>query len=176
MLFFYLSMIDAPEEKSKLEKLYCEYRYLMKHIALNILHNDTLAEDAVHNAFLKLANHLKKIDEIKCHKTKAFIVIVIRSVSIDISRKEKRCRLISIDETEQLNIPDRNNDGSMGVQDILSAIKELPDTYRDILELKAYHELSDKEIADVLGISHSATRKRLERARNALRKILDEEE
>lgn len=176
MLFFYLSMVDTPEEKSKLEMLYCEYRHLMKYIAFDILHDDKLAEDAVHAAFLKLINHLEKIDEIKCHKTKAFIVIITKSVSIDILRKETRHRLISIDDPEQPEIPAPDNNDNTGVQNILSAIKKLPDTYRDILELKAYYELSDKEIADVLGISHSAERKRLERARNALRKLLDEEE
>ncbi|MBO5020416.1 MAG: hypothetical protein J6D52_07110 [Clostridia bacterium] len=50
----------------------------------------------------------------------------------------------------------------------------LPDIHRDILQLKVYYEDSDKKIADLLGISHQAVRKRLQRARNALGKLLKE--
>ena len=50
----------------------------------------------------------------------------------------------------------------------------LPDIHRDILNLKIYYEYPDKEIADLLGISHQAVRKRLQRARMALEKLLKE--
>ena len=50
----------------------------------------------------------------------------------------------------------------------------MPDTYREIIELKVVHDLSDKQIADVLGISNSAVRKRLQRAREILRNKLAE--
>jgi len=52
----------------------------------------------------------------------------------------------------------------------------MSDTYRDIIWLKVYYDLSDKQIADILGISHSAARKRLQRARNTLLKMIKEAE
>ena len=54
MLLYYLSLVDTEEEKSKLENLYYEYKALMKYIAFNILGDNGLAEDAVHEAFIKL--------------------------------------------------------------------------------------------------------------------------
>ena len=50
----------------------------------------------------------------------------------------------------------------------VTSIAQLPETYRLALELRAYHELEEKQIADILGISYAATRKRLERARSLL--------
>lgn len=44
----------------------------------------------------------------------------------------------------------------------------LPEIYRTVLELRTYHDLSEKQIATALGISYAAVRKRLERARNLL--------
>lgn len=76
MLLYYLSLVDTEEEKSKLENLYYEYKALMKYIAFNILGDNGLAEDAVHEAFIKLTRHLDGIGEIKSLKTKAFIVII----------------------------------------------------------------------------------------------------
>ena len=53
MLTFYLSMIDSDSDKSKFEQLYIKYRNPMLNRAYDILGDRGLAEDAVHNAFLR---------------------------------------------------------------------------------------------------------------------------
>lgn len=70
-MLVYLQMIETPEEKEQFEVLYMEYRGLMYHIAYDILHNDQDAEDAVHNAFVKIAEHIKNFINLECPKTKA---------------------------------------------------------------------------------------------------------
>ena len=174
MLLFYLSLIENEEERSKFEKIYYQYRALMKYIALDILKDDAFAEDAVHEAFIKLARHLDGIEEIVSHKTKAFIVIVIRSVSLDMLAKEKRNKTISFYDTADNLSTEDNVLENMEINEIYEKIMSLPDIHRDIIQLKVYYELSDKKIADVLGISHQAVRKRLQRAREALSKLLNE--
>lgn len=54
MLTVYLSVLDTDEEKSKMEELYNTYKGLMLHIAFDILKDYDLANDALHNAFLKI--------------------------------------------------------------------------------------------------------------------------
>ena len=54
------------------------------------------------------------------------------------------------------------------------AISQLPDDYRAIVTLRDIEELSTTEVAEILDISEGAVRVRLHRARNALRKILDQ--
>ena len=54
-MIIYLSMIDTPEDRSKFERLYIEYRDVMYHVAYKILNNEQDAEDAVHQAFVKIA-------------------------------------------------------------------------------------------------------------------------
>ena len=49
----YLCLLDTEEEKSKFEELYNQYRKLMYLCAKEILRDEQLAEDAVHEAFLK---------------------------------------------------------------------------------------------------------------------------
>lgn len=48
----YLMMIDAEEDKQKFAILYETYRHLMMKVALNVLKDTFLAEDAVHEAFI----------------------------------------------------------------------------------------------------------------------------
>jgi RNA polymerase sigma-70 factor (ECF subfamily) len=56
------------------------------------------------------------------------------------------------------------------------AVKELPETLRTTLVLREFEGLSTRETAESLGISESAVKVRLHRARQALRELLDEYE
>jgi len=73
ILTYYLLLLDSDEEKDQFSQIYNTYRNLMHFVARRILNDDYLAEDAVHNAFLKVVKHLDKIKEdLYCHKTKNF--------------------------------------------------------------------------------------------------------
>ncbi len=174
MLLFYLSLIESEEDKSKFERLYYDYRKLMKHIATDMLHDEFLAEDAVHEAFIKLTRHISGVDENDSHKTKAFIVIIIKSVCLDIIRKDKQDKSFSLEEIDSMGYVNEDDFKKLEIEDFCSIISSLSDTYREIIELKAYRNLSDKEIADILGISNAAVRKRTQRAREILKKKLAE--
>ena len=63
-------MIDAEEDKQKFAILYETYRHLMMKVALNVLKDTFLAEDAVHEAFIKIAKNMEKIGEIDATATK----------------------------------------------------------------------------------------------------------
>ena len=76
-MLLYLQMLETPEEKSLFEQIYLEYRGLMYHVAYEILHNDQDAEDAVHQAFVKIVENIKKIDDPVCPKTHGYVVTII---------------------------------------------------------------------------------------------------
>lgn len=59
-MLVYLAMIEGPEERSKFEQIYEKYRALMFYRAKQILRDDRDAEDAVHEAFVRVANHIEK--------------------------------------------------------------------------------------------------------------------
>ena len=142
----------------------------MKYVALGILKDDYIAEDAVHNAFIKLTRHLNGIEEIESHKTKSFMVIIIRSVSLNMLEKEKKSA--PVDNIETISFLNDKTFEKIEALELCEMIKSLPDIHRDILELKVYYDMSDKEISDILNISNSAVRKRLQRARNALLNLM----
>ena len=68
-MLIYLSLLDSEEEISKFELIYSTYKKQMYYTANNILKDSHLAEDAVHNAFLRIINNLEKIEDINSHKT-----------------------------------------------------------------------------------------------------------
>lgn len=175
MLFFYLSALDTQEERTKFEEIYKKYGKLMKYVAYNILRDDSLAEDAVHNAFLKLIKYIDRINDVDCHKTKSFVVIVTESVSKDMYAKRKREATVNIEDNEQEIVIDPPDFDSIDTQVIADAIGKLPEIYRDALILKYVHQYKDAEIGELLGISPTAVRKRLQRAKEKLVLILGEE-
>lgn len=180
MFHLYLNLLDTEEKKSKTEELYHTYKGLMLKIAFDILKDYHLANDALHNAFLKIIHHLSKLNQLPCHKTKAYLVIVIENISKTMYNKRKKQELIFFDELEY-ELQDHKNleeevSNQLTVQYVFEKIKLLPEKYKDILTLRYVNDLSDKAIAERLEISNSAVRKRLERARIKLNELLKKEQ
>ena len=57
--------------------------------------------------------------------------------------------------------------------DMSKIINILPEKYRTIIILHYYDDMKIKEISNVLKISESAVKKRLERARNLIKEIIE---
>ena len=176
MLLFYLSLIDTEEEKSKFEKIYKQYRAVMKSVAIKYLHDEHLAEDAVHEAFIKLTRHLDKVEEDNCHKTTRYLVVIVENVCKDMLKKENKHPVTEFDDNymQDKSVIKDFDFSKLEFQFIVEKIKEMPDIYRDVMMLKFYYNLNDKEMADTLGVSNSVVRKRLERAKKAFAVTLKE--
>lgn len=181
MLYIYLSMIESSEDKSKFEKIYMNYRQTMFYVANNILKDEHLAEDAVHQAFIKIIENLDKINDIKRPKTKGFVVIIVERAAIDIYRKQKRQYSVPFDETisgigEMAAEGDRSLEEVGNSSSIAAALAMLPINYSTVIKLKYSHGYTDKEIAKILSISEENVRKRITRGKKRLAKILEEME
>ena len=59
----YLATMETADDRTRFESLYLAYRGLMYHVAYHILKNPQDAEDAVHQSFVKLAEHMATIPE-----------------------------------------------------------------------------------------------------------------
>ncbi|EGD47301.1 RNA polymerase, sigma-24 subunit, ECF subfamily [Ruminiclostridium papyrosolvens DSM 2782] len=179
MLEFFLSVLETEDERNKFTTLYTYYESTMYNVAFSILRDRYLAEDAVHDALLKIINYIPDISDIKCHKTRALIVIIIKSTAIDIYRK--RDKQYTNEKTE---LPEEADTSELPLDHIIAdesfnelkiKLNKLSKEYLDIIMLKHLYELSNNEISDVLCISGDAVRQRLSRAKKAIRKIIEEE-
>ncbi|NLM52078.1 MAG: sigma-70 family RNA polymerase sigma factor [Firmicutes bacterium] len=154
-----------------LVQLYHEYSYLMLHVAYKILQDQSLAEDAVHAAFLKLAKYDFEILEIKCKKTKSFLVTIVKNVAIDIYNKQKKLYFLDdkIIETADTSLPPLEKIAS---KDSLRILEETIDTmnprYATVLKLRYLHDLPVEKIAEMLSITENNVYVRLHRARKIL--------
>ena len=170
MLIYYLQMLDTPEEKVRFEQIYLKYRGLMYHVADKILHNRQDAEDAVHNAFLKIIKKFSRFQNTPAQDLASQIVVIARNEAISLLRKRKGDA--PLEEQDGLAEP------SEAVSDyhaLVDSFTRLPRTYRAVMEMKLLLGYSDGEIAAKLGLSKTAVSTRVSRGRQMLRDIVEQE-
>ncbi len=170
-MMIYLQMIDTPEDRSKFEFLYMEYRGLMFHVANKILHNEQDAEDTVHQAFLKVAENIEKIGDPKCPKTQGYIVTIAENKAIDLYRRRQKHQVVELSD----DLPGVTAIYE-GENTLAACILKLPARYREVILLRYYQGYSVKEVAAILGLSLSAASKLNQRAKNRLRELYEKED
>ena len=169
IMLIYLQMIETPEEKSKFEQIYLEYKGLMFHVAFDILHNESDAEDAVHQAFVKVAENIRKIGDPVCPKTQSYIVTIAEHKAIDQYRKNQKNQVVELLDDIQGTETHYEGDNSL-----TKYILMLPARYREMILLRYHHGYSVREIASMMDISLAAAIKLDQRAKNKLKKLCEE--
>ena len=176
----------AKDVAEKIRKLYAEHREAMYIEAKSILKDHALAEDAVQQAVLKIIDKFAKFPDEDADITRRFMKVVARNAAIDIynARKKMNSKCEYIDEVQN----EETNTYSVGKTPcdeviakenksaIYRAIDRIPKKYRDVLLLEKLYGYSQKEIAEILNISYSAVKKRMERASKMLKQELRKEE
>lgn len=169
-MIIYLETIDVPAERHKFEVLYRAYRRLMFYIANRILNNAQDAEDAVHAAFLSVAENIQKIDKPICPKTRGYIVTIVERKAIDLyRRKQRHPQGLFEEEISGLTVT------YDGANVITRCISLLPAQDRQILLLKYRYGYTNSEIAGMLKLSEAAAVKRIQRAKDKLEQLCKEE-
>ena len=106
----------------------------------------------------------------------------LRTVALNTARMAaRRVRFPVVDsagESEQLSDPsverrERQRDAAAEAEHALRLTRELPDPYREALLLRCVDGLSQKQIAETLGVPETTVETRLARARRMLRERLE---
>lgn len=176
----FLMIAEDEKIRNKLEELYFLYRKDMFFAAYDILKDYHEAEDAVQSSIIKLSSIIEKIETVKCNKTRAFVVIVVRNISLNIYKQRKREKLIPPDNFEEILF---HEDFSLQPQiirleqaeEIAKLLAKLNGSYADILTLKYYYEYSNSEIAELINTTEGNVRIKIYRAQQALKKLLTED-
>ena len=84
-----MTLID-DDDKSEFRKIYDSLERKLFVFSMSKLHNNALAEEAVSETFLALAENFKKINSLEPAEIVAYTVIINRNVCIDILEKENK--------------------------------------------------------------------------------------
>ena len=176
MLSLYLTMLDTSEDQNKFEVLYHLHKRTMLYVARDILKDNYLAEDAVHEAFIRVINNITKIGKADSSQTRYFLIVIVRNVSLTMLEKQRKN--IFLDDMEPVvggpdNIEAQVFD-TIECQKIIDALELLPVQYRDVLYLRYVEEYKFSEIAPLLGLNQELVKKRAQRGKKKLLELLED--
>lgn len=157
-------------------------------LALRITHSTHIADEVLQEVFLTLVEKLDSFREESTFSTWLYRVATNASL-IQIRNKKKHGKSMSLEDYVPYNekgmlseillkdwsySPDEIFAGREGMEVIERAIDELPEKYRIVFHLRDIEGLSNEEVGDILGLSISAVKSRIHRARLFLRDSLSD--
>lgn len=164
-------------QEQALAALVDQYATTLYRVAFSVLRNQSDAEDAVQEAFLRVLRHRETLGEIRDHRV--WLIRIVWNIVLDRKRRAKTrpetddvSELARVLPASGLNAEDRAAAAQHHAH-VLACIERLPAREREVMMLSAFEELSSVEIAAVLDVTESSIRSRLFRARNLLAELLN---
>lgn len=129
-------------------------------ICLIMLCNEQDAEDALQQTFLKYISKAPIFRE--AEHEKAWLIKVATNICKDMCRFRSRHNHINIDELSDYCKSEENTD-------ILETVLSLPQKYKIVIYLYYIEGYNVEGLAEIIGISIAAAKKRLQRGREMLK-------
>ena len=170
-----LVALAARSEQPALAELYDRYGRPAYGLALRVLRDESLAEDAVQEAFLALWRTAARFVPER-GKASTWILTLVHRRAVDLVRREERRRADPLD-----NVPEPS-DGSEGADEeawlrlqrerVQGALTQLPDQQREAIELAYYGGFTQSELAERLGQPLGTIKSRMFMGLSRLRELL----
>ena len=148
-------------------------------LAIRMTGNEADASDVVQDAYVRAFRALRRFRGDASFSTWLYRITSNCASSFLSRRSRQRCDSLDANEAVDAMIDDDpDQDPSLQAeasslrQTIDRALEQLPQRLRAVVVLRDVEELSHREIAERLGITESATKVRLHRARNTLRRLV----
>ena len=185
-----LSMTDEELVVSYAEGNNCAFEILLSRHKQSLfsyilyrVRNRDLADDIFQDTFIKAILTIKQGRYTENGKFRAWITRIAHNLIVDCFRQERNENTVSNDEYEfdlfnNFRLCEDNIEVTMVkaqvFDDVRRLVEYLPDTQREVLNMRYYQELNFKEIADKTGVSINTALGRMRYAILNMRKIADD--
>lgn len=158
-----------------LRDVYIAYAAPLTGYIYSIVHDTAASEDLVHDIFIRIWE--RRLEWQPTHGIASYLYRAARNRALDYQdRIRVRSRAETSDANESISIASNNDIDNSNVQDLESrlriALDSLPERRRIALTLRVMHDMSYTGIAATLGVTETAARILVNRAREELRGLL----
>jgi RNA polymerase sigma-70 factor (ECF subfamily) len=172
-----LLALAAREDEEALAQLYDRYGRVAYGVALRIVRDQALAEDAVQEAFLTVWRTAGSFRADRA-KPSTWILTLVHRRAVDVVRREERRRAAPLEGTDEPDERGRAADEEIELTDrrriVQEALRQLPDEQREALELAYYGGLTQSELAERLSVPLGTIKSRMFTGLRRLRDLLAE--
>ena len=161
-------------DREAFAQLYSAMRQPLRSVCLSYVHDETLADDLLHDAFLLIFYQIGKLKDTA--RAESWMTKLTRRVSLLYLRQKRRQRQepLSACAATALRSPMVENraEPSLALQEILAAVNALPEGCRHVFRLFVLEGMTHQEIAALLNIDPHSSSSQLFHARALLRRWL----
>jgi len=167
--------LDAREYREAFELLLERFKDKVFRLAFSMLHNETQAEDAAQDIFVKIWKGLPGYHGGASLST--WIYAIARNTCLTELKKRATHPTISLHDPELEEVSDaipalQSTDAEAGMEmDVATLLAELPEKYRQVITLFYLEQKAYEEVAAMLGIPLGSVKTLLFRAKKALLRI-----
>ena len=159
-----LALISTPEGDLALAELYDRYGRVAYGLALRVLRDSALAEDAVQEAFLTVWRSAGAFAADR-GKPRTWILTLVHHRAVDLVRREQlRRRAPELAESEEPTVGSTAEEEAT-LRDrrrtVQEALRQLPADQREALELAYYGGLTQSELAEQLRVPLGTVKSRM---------------
>lgn len=139
-------------------------------VCLRYAGNRALAEDLLHDGFLKIYESFDKYTWRGEGSLRAWMERVMVNTALQYFRKQDVLnQSVELENVPEVySEPDSADVAGISTQQLMSFVRELPVGYRTVFNLYVFEEKSHKEIARLLGIQEKSSASQLARAKALL--------
>jgi RNA polymerase sigma-70 factor, ECF subfamily len=167
--------LAARGEEAALAELYDRHGRVAYGLALRIVRDPSLAEDAVQEAFLTVWRSAARFSPERA-KASTWILTFVHRRAVDLVRREERRRGEPLVDEEAASEPGTDEVAWLRLERerVQAALRALPDQQREALELAYYGGFTQSELADRLGQPLGTIKSRMFAGLGRLRELLSE--
>jgi RNA polymerase sigma factor (sigma-70 family) len=167
--------LTARSDEVALAELYDRYGRIAYGLALRVLRDESLAEDAVQEAFLAIWRGASRFIPERA-KASTWILTLVHRRAVDLVRREERRRADPLPDGD-VGGQERSAEDSAWLrlerERVQEALSRLPDQQREAIELAYYGGFTQSELAERLGEPLGTIKSRMFAGLARLRELLD---
>lgn len=133
------------------------------------------AEDILQEVFLKAQKRMGQLESVE--KLSGWLFLIARNAVTDYHRAAAAKAKVTAELPEELEVPEQTEEPALENPHALREsfrrmVFSLPEPYKEAIVLTEYEGLTQKELAERLGISFSGAKSRVQRGREKLKEAL----
>lgn len=171
MILFIVETLDNEKDKELILMIYEKYAPWLRSRAYKITQDYEISNDLVHDCIINLIRHVDKLQGFNDIQLRAYLAIAIDNTSKNYIKHSSKVSLMS--ETEECflyGVKDEEIDPEEIIEDkfryeaVQQNIGKLSERDRTVIILRYSLDMTDKDIAPIIGISENSVRSILSRS------------
>jgi len=168
-----LARVAGGDLGHPLEELYDRYAGRLHGLGLRLLGDPGLAEELVQETFVRLWQSAGRYDPQR-GSVPGFVFAIARRLAVDLYRRPSSRPFAELEEADRGTVrdPDDAVDALLVGLNVRDALSSLPDGQREVLELLYLQDLTQRQVADRVGVPIGTVKTRAFYGLRALKEAL----